>query len=213
MLSTRINKALTSSAYTTYFSRSFSGFTPSAETYNVPEGHKESDLSRLACNIGLMINRDLTLRQDLRLHQTNKEVPLTDIFKGYKALVLGLPDCGEVCKEQHVASYLKSFDELKNQGVNKILAISVGSPDKLETFGKNSGASSDKIEFWADPQGAFTRMMGLELNAPESSSGPWSQRYVALVTNGKLIKVNIDKSPAECKESHADAVLELVKKY
>eukprot|EP01025_Chloroclados_australasicus_P047715 TRINITY_DN537_c0_g1_i2.p2 TRINITY_DN537_c0_g1~~TRINITY_DN537_c0_g1_i2.p2 ORF type:complete len:210 (+),score=27.90 TRINITY_DN537_c0_g1_i2:127-756(+) len=185
----------------------------SPEFYNVPEGHKTSDLSQLACNIGLMIRRDLTMREDIKLSKGSSQVQLKDILKGYKALVLGLPDAGSVCKSQHIPSYLEKFEDLKRQGITKIIAVSVGSPEKMEQFAKDAGIDSKKIEVWADAQGAFTRMLGLELKAPESAEGPWSFRYVALVNNGVLVKISVEDSPADCKKSLADVALDLASKY
>lgn len=49
-------------------------------TYNVPEGHHNSDLSSTACHIGLGRRRDLTMRQDLRLWDGDKPLSLAEVF-------------------------------------------------------------------------------------------------------------------------------------
>jgi hypothetical protein len=49
-------------------------------TYNVPEGHHNSDLSNTACHIGLGRRRDLTMRQDLRLWDGDKPLSLAEVF-------------------------------------------------------------------------------------------------------------------------------------
>lgn len=49
-------------------------------TYNVPEGHHNSDLSSTACHIGLGRRRDLTMRQDLKLWDGDKPLSLADVF-------------------------------------------------------------------------------------------------------------------------------------
>ena len=46
--------------------------------------------------------------------------------QGHKAVVFGVPDCGKVCSEQHVPSYLHRLDELRRLGINKILCVAVG---------------------------------------------------------------------------------------
>jgi len=50
-------------------------------TYNVPEGHHNSDLSSTACHIGLGRRRDLTMRQDLRLWDGDKPLTLAEVFQ------------------------------------------------------------------------------------------------------------------------------------
>jgi hypothetical protein len=54
---------------------------PEQSTYNVPEGHWNSDLTDVACNIGLNRRRDLTLRQDLALFKQQSKYSLADVFK------------------------------------------------------------------------------------------------------------------------------------
>lgn len=49
-------------------------------TYNVPEGHHNSDLSSTACHIGLGRRRDLTMRQDLRLWDGDTPLTLAQVF-------------------------------------------------------------------------------------------------------------------------------------
>jgi hypothetical protein len=49
-------------------------------TYNVPEGHHNSDLSSTACHIGLGRRRDLTMRQDLRLWDGEMPLTLAQVF-------------------------------------------------------------------------------------------------------------------------------------
>jgi hypothetical protein len=49
--------------------------------YDVPEGHQSSDLSDVACNIGLSRRKDLTLRQDIRLTVDGQPAPLAALLK------------------------------------------------------------------------------------------------------------------------------------
>ena len=49
--------------------------------YDVPEGHKNSDLSQAACNISLSRRRELTLRQDVKVEVNGQTKSLADVFK------------------------------------------------------------------------------------------------------------------------------------
>ena len=49
--------------------------------YDVPEGHKNSDLSQAACNIGLSRRRELTLRQDVKMELDGQTKTLAEVFK------------------------------------------------------------------------------------------------------------------------------------
>lgn len=47
----------------------------------VPEGHQQSDLSDVACNIGLSRRKDLTLREDVRLAVGGQSKTLAELLK------------------------------------------------------------------------------------------------------------------------------------
>lgn len=47
----------------------------------VPEGHQNSDLSDVACNIGLSRRKDLTLREDVRLAVGGQPKTLAELLK------------------------------------------------------------------------------------------------------------------------------------
>jgi len=60
-----------------------SAASPTAKsTQNVPLGHHDSDLTSVACHIGLGRRRDLTMRDDLGLWKNgDTRVKLSDVFK------------------------------------------------------------------------------------------------------------------------------------
>jgi hypothetical protein len=71
---------------------SFSSAAATAKsTANVPLGHHDSDLSSVACHIGLGRRRDLTMREDLGLWKSgDARVSLGDVFRvGARARVRG----------------------------------------------------------------------------------------------------------------------------
>ena len=88
----------------------------------LPDGHKNSDLRDVMCNIRLSRLRDITLRRDVSLYEEGKAVALAPIFKvfpdfesgqsqvvtsvqGKRALLVGIPG-GKVCCQQHLPTYL-----------------------------------------------------------------------------------------------------------
>ncbi|EFN57532.1 hypothetical protein CHLNCDRAFT_143139 [Chlorella variabilis] len=179
--------------------------------YAVPEGHQQSDLSSEACHIGLSRRKDLTLREDVRLTVKGEKKTLAELLKGEKAVVFGVPDCGKVCSEQHVPSFLQRGDELRRLGISKILCVAVGDPAAADSWAqKLSLSDGSKIQVVADTNGAFTRFLGVELAAPDAP-GARSQRYAAVVDDGVLLKVRVDKSPAEAKASSAGSIVEVIK--
>lgn len=104
-------------------------------------------------------------------------------------MLFGVPDCGKVCSEQHVPSYLARLGELRQLGVSKILCVAVGDEAAAKAWAAQQElADGSKIQVVSDPNATFTRFMGMELAAPDAA-GPRSQRYAAVVDDGVLLKV------------------------
>ncbi|KAI3438766.1 hypothetical protein D9Q98_001184 [Chlorella vulgaris] len=182
----------------------------SSPFYAVPEGHQNSDLSSEACHIGLSRRKDLTLREDVRLMCNGEMQTLAQLLKGQKAVVFGVPDCGKVCSEQHVPGFLQRCDDLRNAGVSRVLCVAVSDAAAADAWAeKLSLGDGSKIQVVTDPNAAFTRFLGMEL-APPGAPGPRSQRYAAVVDDGVLLKVCVDKSPGEAKASSADSIMQVL---
>lgn len=135
---------------------------------------------------------------------------LKDVFKGKRVVLFGVPDMGKVCSEQHLPSYEKVADELKVLGVHKVYAVAVAKPDAAKEWAAKT-MPGGKIEALADPSCGFTRMLGVEFGDPKSPAK--SQRYSALIDDGILLRLRVEKSPADMNLSSGDAMVSLIKDY
>jgi peroxiredoxin len=176
-------------------------------TANVPAGHHSSDLSPHVCHIGLGRRRDLTLRQDLKLWQTAdcSKPPLTvsEVFKGYKALLVGFPG-GKVCTERHLPAYKAAAEELKKAGVKKVVCVTVADPRVVAEwaasngFGPGTGCPGMELQVLADKTGGFVRMLGVEAPADKRAQGhPPCLRYAGVVDDGVLLRIAVEKGAAD----------------
>ncbi|CAL8468442.1 g7982 [Coccomyxa elongata] len=173
----------------------------------IPAGHRSSDLRQEVCNIGLNRRRDLTLRGDIKVSTTEGPQRLSTLLKGHVSAIFGLPDLGSVCGNQ-VASFMESADALKAAGVKKILCVSVNKPSVVDRWLKERGAENI-VQGVADDTGAFTRMLGVNVNDPERPQLR-CQRFAAIVDDGILVKMRVEDSPGDLKASNADALLGLL---
>jgi len=177
-------------------------------TYNVPEGHHDSDLSSTACHIGLGRRRDLTLRQDLCLWDQGSKLSLADVFKGSKTLLVGFPG-GKICTEQHLPGYAKSISELKAAGVDKVVAVTVSDPTELQQWAAQQGLDKVKeFQILADRNQSFMRLLGVELTG---ETGPKCQRFAGIVDDGILLRLKVEQSPAELKVADVKSMLRTFK--
>ena len=108
--------------------------------------------------------------------------------QGISAILIGLPDCGRVCKEKHLPGFINHMDKVRSAGFDNVIISSVTTPDKLSTFMEETGASKAGMRALADESGAFTRMLGLDINSP-GTKPPYSQRYIAFVQDGILARI------------------------
>ena len=105
------------------------------------------------------------------------DIRLTDAgqMQGHVSVICGLPDMGKVC-EEHVKGYIEKADALKNEGVKKVMVMGVDKASVVHSWLKEKyGDASSSIEAIGDDQGAFTRMLGVNINDPDRKQK--TQRY------------------------------------
>ena len=87
--------------------------------------------------------------------------------QGHISVICGLPDMGKVC-EEHVRGYIDMADALKDEGVKKVAIMAVDKASVIDSWLKDKyGDACSGIEAVGDETGAFTRMLGVNINDPE----------------------------------------------
>jgi peroxiredoxin len=80
------------------------------------------------------------------------------------------------------------MSDIKAAGFEHVVIASVTTPEKLDRFMQETKAKEAGMRALADSDGAFTRMLGLEINAP-GTTPPYSQRYIGFVQDGILVRI------------------------
>ncbi|KAJ0234202.1 3-dehydrosphinganine reductase TSC10B [Hirschfeldia incana] len=133
--------------------------------------------------------------------------PLTDIFKGKKVVIFGLPGAYTgVCSQQHVPSYKSHMDKFKAKGIDSVICVSVNDPYTINGWAEKIGAK-DAIEFYGDFDGKFHKSLGLDKDLSVALLGPRSERWSAYVEDGKVKAVNVEEAPSDFKVSGAEVIL------
>lgn len=65
--------------------------------------------------------------------------------------------------QTHLPGYVQKADELKKQGINEIVCVSVNDPFVMAAWGKDQGTSG-KVRMLADPLAAFTKAVDLSVD-------------------------------------------------
>ncbi|CAF2103002.1 BnaA05g31230D [Brassica napus] len=133
--------------------------------------------------------------------------PLSDIFKGKKVVIFGLPGAYTgVCSQQHVPSYKSHMDKFKAKGIDSIICVSVNDPYTINGWAEKIGAK-DAIEFYGDFDGKFHKSLGLDKDLSAALLGPRSERWSAYVEDGKVKAVNVEEAPSDFKVTGAEVIL------
>ncbi|XP_059913756.1 peroxiredoxin-5, mitochondrial isoform X1 [Gadus macrocephalus] len=123
------------------------------------------------------------------------KVSMDQLFKGKKGLLFAVPGAFTPgCSKTHLPGFVQQAAELRAKGVEEVACIAVNDAFVMAAWGKEHGAHG-KVRMLADPTGAFTKAVDLLLDkAPvvQALGNQRSQRYVMLVEDGVVKKVNVE---------------------
>merc|ERR1712159_293791 len=100
------------------------------------------------------------------------------------------------CESFQIPEYISKAEELKADGITKIMAMSVNDPFTVQAFAEKMGAK-DSIDFIADGTGAFTQALGVEADLSDYQFGTRYRRFSMVVENGRVIQFNDSISVAK----------------
>lgn len=120
-----------------------------------------------------------------------KDLSTQDIFGGKRVVLLALPGAfTPTCSSTHLPRYEELYEEIKSQGVDEVICLSVNDAFVMFQWGKNLGIQ--KVFMLPDGNGEFTRKMGMLVNKDNLGFGMRSWRYSMVVDDGKIEKMFIE---------------------
>jgi peroxiredoxin len=136
-----------------------------------------------------------------------KEANTAELFAGKKVVLFAVPGAfTPLCSAQHLPGFVSKADEFKKKGVDEIFCLSVNDGWVMDAWGKDRHAIG-KVTLIADGSGDFTRAVDLTLDASGAGLGIRSQRYAAIIEDGVLKHLAVEK-PMKFEVSSAEAVLQ-----
>lgn len=111
------------------------------------------------------------------------------------------------CSTQHVPSFIRTADQFRAKGVDRIVCVSVNDPFVMGAWAKDTGAEAAGLTFLSDADGAFTEAMGMSFDAPPAGLFGRSKRYAMLVENGTITALEVEESPGRCSISGGESLL------
>ncbi len=139
-----------------------------------------------------------------------------EIFGGKRVVVFSLPGAfTPTCSSTHLPRYEELYEEIKAQGVDEVICISVNDAFVMFQWGKAQGV--EKVFLLPDGNGEFTRKMGMLVDKSNLGFGMRSWRYSMVVNDMQIEKIFVepdfgDNCPTDPFEvSDADTMLAYLK--
>lgn len=139
-----------------------------------------------------------------------------ELFAGKRVVVFSLPGAfTPTCSSTHLPRYEELYNEIKAQGVDEVMCISVNDAFVMFQWGKAQGAKN--VFLLPDGNGEFTRKMGMLVDKSNLGFGLRSWRYSMVVKDCAIEKIFIepgyeDNCPTDPFEvSDADTMLAYLK--
>ena len=134
--------------------------------------------------------------------------PITtdEVFKGKRVALIAVPGAfTPTCSAKHLPGFKEKAADLRGKGIDAIACVSVNDVFVMKAWGADQGVGDDIIML-ADGNGAFTKDIGLDMDASKFGMGPRSQRYSMIVNDGVVEKLNVEEG-GEFRVSSADYMM------
>lgn len=137
-------------------------------------------------------------------------VQLSEKLAGRKVVLFALPGAFTgTCSTSHLPSFMRTAEAFKAKGVEEIICLSVNDPFVLGAWAEQTGAKAAGITLLGDADGSFTKAIGMDFTAPPIGLIGRSNRYAALIEDGKITAISIDE-PGVCDISTGEHFLDAI---
>ena len=110
------------------------------------------------------------------------------------------------CSAKHVPGYVEHAADFKAAGVDQIWCVSVNDAFVMGAWARDQQVPAG-LHMLADGNGAFTKALGLELDATAFGMGLRAKRFALFAEDGVVRQVHVE-APGEFKVSSAEYMLE-----
>ena len=129
-----------------------------------------------------------------------------ELFAGKKVVLFAVPGAfTPTCSAKHLPGYVEQLAEFEKRGY-EVACLSVNDAFVMGAWAKSQDVP-EQVHMLADGNGAFTKALGLELDATAFGMGLRAKRFALYAEDGVLKQLFVE-APGEFKVSAADYVLE-----
>ncbi|MCZ8233945.1 MAG: peroxiredoxin [Inhella sp.] len=133
-------------------------------------------------------------------------VDLAAASQGKTIALFALPGAyTPTCSAKHLPGYVELATEFRAAGVDEIWCLSVNDAFVMHHWGQAQGATG-VVRMLGDGSAIFTQAVGLVLDLTAKGMGVRSQRYAALLVDGRVAVLQVE-APGQFDVSSASALL------
>jgi glutaredoxin/glutathione-dependent peroxiredoxin len=130
-----------------------------------------------------------------------------ELFNGKTVVLFAVPGAfTPTCSKTHLPGFVQNASAIKGKGVDTVACLAVNDVFVMDAWGKGAGADG-KVLMLADGNAAYTKALGLELDASGFGMGIRSQRFAMIVKNGVVSKLEVEPSAGQCTISGGPSIL------
>jgi peroxiredoxin len=140
-------------------------------------------------------------------NQTPASITTDELFKGKRVVLFSVPGAfTPTCSKTHLPGFVQNASALKAKGIDTIACLAVNDVFVMDAWAKSAGAEG-KILMLADGNAAYTKALGLELDASGFGMGTRGQRFALVAKDGVVEKLMVEPSAGQCTVSGGESVL------
>ena len=135
-------------------------------------------------------------------------VELAELCKNRRVVIVGLPGAfTPTCSNAHLPGYLSKCHEILGKDIDEIICIAVNDPFVLAAWA-NMYDNIEDVTMLSDGNAEFSDAAGLSLDGSSFYLGTRSNRFVMVVDDGVIERIEIEPSPIECGVTGVDHMID-----
>jgi glutaredoxin/glutathione-dependent peroxiredoxin len=130
-----------------------------------------------------------------------------ELFKGKRVVLFSVPGAfTPTCSKTHLPGFVQNSAALKAKGIDAVACMAVNDVFVMDAWGKSSGAEG-KVVMLADGNAAYTKALGLDLDASGFGMGTRSQRFALVAKDGVVERMEVEPNAGQCTVSGGESIL------
>ena len=137
-----------------------------------------------------------------------EEVKAEELFGKGTVILFGVPGAFTgTCTKEHMPSYIRNREKLREQGVSKIYCIAVNDPFVARAWQDATGASETDIEVLADWNAEYVKKLGLTADLSAAGLGIRAARFALVVKDGVVEEVQQEENNGKVTNTGAESLM------